>query len=79
MALKLHLGCGTKHYDENYHYVAFDFNTMSASLQKIGFTEIKEYDWKQTEHSHVDDFSKAYIPHMDQTGMLMSLNIEAKK
>jgi predicted SAM-dependent methyltransferase len=70
---------GGQDYDENYHYVTFDFNTMSTSLQKIGFTKVKEYDWKQTEHSHVDDFSKAYIPHMDSTGILMSLNIEAQK
>lgn len=70
---------GGQDYDENYHYVAFDFVTLSNSLRKVGFTKVKEYDWKQTVHAHVDDYSKAYIPHMDQTGLLMSLNIEAQK
>jgi predicted SAM-dependent methyltransferase len=70
---------GGQDYHENYHYVTFDFNTLSNSLQKIGFTDIKEYDWTQTEHADVDDYSKAYIPHKDTTGLLMSLNIEAKK
>jgi hypothetical protein len=52
---------------------------LSTSLQKIGFKNIKKYNWKNTEHSEVDDYSKAYIPHMDQTGILMSLNIESQK
>lgn len=70
---------GGQDYDENFHFVTFDFDTLSKSLKKIGFKDVKEYDWKQTEHFQVDDFSKAYIPHMDQTGILMSLNLEAKK
>jgi predicted SAM-dependent methyltransferase len=70
---------GGQDYDENFHYVAFDFCSLSKSLHSIGFTAVREYDWKQTEHADVDDFSKAYIPHMDQTGLLMSLNIEARK
>lgn len=70
---------GGQDYDENYHYVAFDFNSLAKSLQNIGFTVVREYNWKQTEHTNVDDYSKAYIPHMDQNGILMSLNIEAQK
>jgi hypothetical protein len=27
----------------------------------------------------VDDFSKVYLPHLDDNGILMSLNIEATK
>jgi predicted SAM-dependent methyltransferase len=70
---------GGQDYDENYHYVTFDINFISNVLTKIGFTEIKRYDTENTDHSHVDDFSKAYIPHMDKNGLLMSLNIEATK
>ena len=46
----------------------------------MGFKEVYRYDWRETEHSNIDDFSQAYIPHMDkENGELMSLNIEAIK
>ena len=71
---------GGQTYPQNYHYCAWDFQSLSNDLIKIGFKEIKRYDWKDTEHSHIDDFSQSYLPHMDKTnGKLMSLNIEAVK
>ena len=70
---------GGQDYDENYHYVTFDYNSLDNDLTQIGFTNIKKYNHKTTEHSHVDDFSKAYLPHLDDNGILMSLNIEATK
>jgi len=70
---------GGQDYDENYHYVTFDYNSLNNDLTQIGFSNIHEYNHKNTEHSHVDDFSKAYLPHLDETGILMSLNIEAIK
>ena len=46
----------------------------------INFKEVNYFDWRKTEHSHIDDFSQCYLPHMDKdNGLLMSLNIEAKK
>ena len=39
--------------------------------------EVRRYDWRETEHANVDDFSQAYIPHMDkERGVLISLNVE---
>jgi predicted SAM-dependent methyltransferase len=70
---------GGQDYDENYHYVTFDYDSLSNDLIQIGFNNIMVYDYKTTEHSDVDDFSKAYLPHLDKNGILMSLNIEAKK
>ena len=70
---------GGQDYDENYHYVTFDYNSLNNDLTQIGFSDIKEYNHKTTEHSYVDDFSKAYLPHLDENGILMSLNIEAIK
>ena len=70
---------GGQDYDENYHYVTFDYNSLNNDLTQIGFKDIKEYDHTNTEHAHVDDFSKAYLPHMDKNGILVSLNIEATK
>lgn len=70
---------GGQDYDENFHYVTFDFNTLSSTLTDIGFQTVYHYDRDKTEHSHIDDFSNSYIPHMDKSGLLMSLNIECKK
>ncbi len=71
---------GGQSYGFNYHYCGWDFKTLSEDLISVGFKDIKIYDWRKTEHSHIDDFSQCYLPHMDKdNGMLMSLNIEAKK
>jgi len=63
------------------HYTIWDFDQLSNQLiNEIGFAEINRYDWRETEHAEMDDFSQAYLPHMDkENGTLMSLNVEAKK
>ena len=71
---------GRQDYLYNIHYNVFDYSSLSRLLSFSGFEAIKVYDWKKTEHSHVDDYSQAYIPHMDkENGILISLNIECKK
>jgi len=71
---------GGQNYEQNFHYCAWDFNTMKEDLNLVGFKDIKRYDWRLTEHSNVDDFSQAYLPHMEKSnGKLMSLNVEAIK
>ncbi len=70
---------GGQDYDENFHYVTFDFNSLSRDLKSIGFKEVRTYDRDATEHAHIDDYSAAYLPHGDKNGILMSLNIEAIK
>ena len=41
---------------------------------------MREWDWRKTDHSNIDDYSQAYLPHMNkENGLLVSLNIEAKK
>jgi predicted SAM-dependent methyltransferase len=63
-----------------YHRTTYDYNSLKKILEKVGFLDIKLYNWKETEHSHIDDHSQAYLPHMDkQNGTLISLNIECKK
>ena len=66
----------------DYHGMIFDFNKLSFLLKDSGFHTIKRYDWQS--HSvgifSVDDYSQAYIPHMDkESGRLMALNICALK
>ena len=63
-----------------YHKTTYDFNSLKDILSKCGFHNVSYYNWEDTEHSKFDDHSQAYLPHMDkQNGVLMSLNIEAKK
>lgn len=71
---------GGQNYSENFHYVGFDFDTLKEDLEDLGFVDIKRWDWRETEHGSVDDFSQAYLPHMDkENGEIMSLNIQAVK
>lgn len=64
----------------NYHYVGWDFKTICDDLIEVGFKSVNRYDWRKTDHAHIDDYSQCYMPHMDkENGMLMSLNIEAIK
>lgn len=62
----------------DYHKMVFDESLLRADLLGIGFREVRRWDWRLTEHASVDDYSQAYLPHMDKkSGTLMSLNIEA--
>ena len=62
------------------HGIIFDKKSLSRMLESVKFISIKEWDWKITDHSKYDDYSQAYLPHMDKNnGMLMSLNLEAIK
>ena len=63
-----------------YHKTVYDYQSLARILQEVGFNEIDRYDWRKTLHKDYDDFSQAYVPHMDkENGTLISLNIEAKK
>jgi len=63
-----------------YHKMSYDYNSLTAMLYKCKFNEVREWDWRETSHSHHDDHSQAYLPHMDkEAGILISLNIESVK
>jgi len=71
---------GGQDYEQNFHYCCWDFKKMQIDLMGAGFKNVKRYEWRQTDHSHFDDYSQAYLPHMEkETGKLMSLNVEAIK
>jgi predicted SAM-dependent methyltransferase len=64
----------------DFHKMIFDFDLLSDSLHEVGFTDVRRWDWRTVSHGDVDDYSQAYLPHMDkQTGVLMSLNVEATR
>jgi len=64
----------------DYHKMIYDKKSLTEILLKMGFQDVREWDWRQTEHSKFDDYSQCYLPHMDKdNGLLMSLNLEANK
>ncbi len=74
------LVCGGQRNEYDYHKMVFDEKLLGARLRDAGFVSVSRYDWKNTEHAWMDDYSQAYLPHMDkENGRLMSLNIEAVK
>lgn len=70
---------GGQNYEYNFHYITFDFKKLKSHLEKNGFGEVQKYNWQDFLPKDFDDFSRAYLPHMDLNGRLMSLNIIAKK
>lgn len=63
-----------------YHKTVYDFDSLKKLLEENGFCDVQRYDWRKTLHKDYDDFSQAYFPHMDkEQGLLISLNVEAKK
>lgn len=64
----------------DFHNMVFDRKFLTDVLKQCGFDEIREWDWRKVDHSNYDDYSQSYFPHMDkENGILVSLNLEAKK
>ena len=64
--------------NNDYHKMIFDEESLRLQLLQTGFTEVRRWDWRTTEHAAVDDYSQAYLPHLNkESGRLMSLNLEA--
>lgn len=71
---------GRGDYLYNIHYAVYDEETLTSAFIDAGFSSWRRYDWHETEHADVDDFSQAYLPHLDrENGTLISLNMEATK
>ena len=62
-----------------YKKTAYDFDTLRDVLLGHGFFDYKRYNWKDFLPDNYDDFSAAYVPHMDENGVHIMLNIECKK
>jgi len=74
------LVCGGQRNQYDFHKMIFNEKLLRKRLRLAGFSSVSKYDWTKTEHSGLDDYSQAYLPHLDkQDGRLMSLNIEAVK
>lgn len=57
---------GGQNYEYNFHYIAFDFNSIKSLLEDVGFKLIERYDWREFLPLGFDDYSRAYLPHMDR-------------
>jgi len=74
------LVCGGQRNDYDFHKIIFDESFLTYLLRKVGFGEVRSWDWRTTEHAAIDDYSQSYLPHMEKDkGRLMSLNLEAVK
>jgi len=63
-----------------FHKICFDEESLSSLLKKIGFKNLRRWDYRLVDHGIFDDHSQAYLPHMDkEKGTLISLNIECNK
>jgi predicted SAM-dependent methyltransferase len=83
-----HLLYGDQKDDFNYHYVGYDETTLTKLLNAVGFRSVERYDWRDTEHFYVDDYSQSYLPKISYAtrrssgkidGTLVSLNLQAIK
>jgi len=70
---------GGQTYDYNFHHVVFDLEHITLLLVNAGFGNVNTYNWQDFLPPNFDDFSRAYLPHLDTNGRLMSLNIVATK
>lgn len=71
---------GGQTYNENTHYTMFDRKYYAKCLIEAGFADIQDYDWRDFLPEGYDDFSRAYLPHMDfDNGIQMMLNVDSVK
>ena len=74
------LVCGGQRNQYDFHKMVFDERLLGERLRNAGFISVSRYDWRNAQHAMMDDYSQAYLPHMDKEGgQLMSLNVEAVK
>jgi predicted SAM-dependent methyltransferase len=77
----LGLMMGGQKNDYDFHKMLFDFKYLKNVLVESGFKTVERYDRAIHDVSKqgIDDYSAAYLPHMDPNGLLMSLNVLAIK
>jgi len=62
------------------HTHIYNLSTLACVLEECGFSDIHLWNWRECLPKEFDDYSKAYIPHMDfDNGLSVSLNVEGTK
>lgn len=66
-----------------FHKTTYDFASLKRVLEDSGFRDVRTWEWRDVfvgELADYDDYSQAYVPHMDkEQGTLISLNVEASQ
>lgn len=63
-----------------YHRTVYTVEEIQSLLEKVGFSSIDLYDYKQTIHKEYDDQSQSFFPHMDkENGIHIMQNWKAIK
>ena len=62
-----------------YHKTVFNFDSLEKHLINAGFEDIRPYNHNDVMPLGFDDYSMAYVPYKDSSGIQISLNIEATK
>lgn len=79
---------GSQKHAYDTHYTGWDFCSLKKDLEENNFKNIRRYDWRETDHFYIDDYSQSYLPKISYKsrrlsdiidGQLMSLNVEAIK
>ncbi len=80
---------GSQKHPYDYHYIGWDFDSLKSDLESVGFRNVRRYDWRDTDHFYIDDYSQCYLPSISYKtrnsktdeigGKLLSLNVEATK
>lgn len=64
------------------HKTVYDYISLETVLHDAGFDNVRKWFWNKifvNELDGFDDYSKAYYPHMNFSGKLLSLNVECTK
>jgi predicted SAM-dependent methyltransferase len=62
-----------------YKKTAYDYKSLKRVLESHGFGEYRRYEWQSFLPENYDDYSAAYVPHGDKSGVHIMLNVECKK
>ncbi len=68
-----------RHFPHDVHYHVYTFDSLKADLESVGFANVRRYDAIKTEYAEVMDFSQAFYPLFDKSGINLSLNVECDK
>ena len=70
---------GGQDYEGNFHHYAWSELSLGYDMKQLGLVNVRRYQWQDGPTADIDDGSKMYLPHMDQSGLLMSLNMVGEK
>ena len=65
-----------------FHKTTWDLDALSSAMEGSGFTDVKIFDpveYLGSIDEAYDDYSLAFYPHMDRSGIQVSLALPAKK